>query len=75
MPDREERHLLSEDLGSGEPNPGLRPKKNTVKSWVEQTAARILRPGRFRFRNFQHHNDYFTIWRIDVFADPAARFG
>ena len=26
MPDREERHLLSEDLGSGEPNPGLRPK-------------------------------------------------
>ena len=26
MPDREERHLLSKDLGSGEPNPGLRPE-------------------------------------------------
>ena len=26
VPDREERHLLSDDLGSGEPNPGLRPR-------------------------------------------------
>ena len=37
MPDREERHLLSEDLGSGEPNPGLRPRKRSpISSQVEE---------------------------------------
>ena len=40
MPDREERHLLSEDLGSGEPNPGLRPKDMDL---AVKSGKRLLR--------------------------------
>ena len=41
VPDREERHLLSKDLGSGEPNPGLRPI-NTINLVSHSDKPRMI---------------------------------
>ena len=68
MPDREERHLLPKDLGSGEPNPGLRPIKKGILALREPVVVSIYFITILRNENplmyYQWHDLFlFTILR------------